>query len=124
MTYLPCNDCITRITSDLQEPTLILHVHVANIPYEINSVVDWLWERYRAGITIQLHAIRVAAELSSNCKPNATLVEQTQWRLAKVRREHSDIEVVRKVTWINNELSIRSTTGGMAKLKVTTQYST
>ena len=117
VTHFPCNDCLVRITNEI---TLILRV--ANVPYE-KVTVDRLFERYQAGITIQLHAIRVMVELGQvNCilvlqaeQRQWTIEKQQQWRIAKQRewssakqnRQQSDVAAVENVRLINNELSER-----------------
>ncbi len=102
VTHFPCNNCIVKITRNLQQTLLILRV--ANIHYK-RIVVDWLFEHYRAGITVQLHAIRVMVELGQvNCRQNPTEVEQRQWRIDMRQRRGLDVDAAENVRWINKEL--------------------
>ncbi len=108
VTNFPCKECIINITRIRYEISPILILRVANVPYDKAIIVDWLFERYRAEITVQLHAIRVAVELGRvNCKQDAPQQEARQWRLAQRQRPGCDGETEENVQQIKNELSFK-----------------
>ena len=114
VTHFPCNHCLVRITNEI---TLILRV--ANIPYDRNNVIEWLFD---LGIKVELYALEVAEKLGQvNCKQHATQEEQRQWRLATEQRPTLDEEVVKKVTWINRNLSVRKLPKQLDQLQITQQ---
>ncbi len=104
-THFPCNDCLARITSDLHEVRPLLILHVANFPDEELYTVYYLFERYRAGITVELHAIRVAEELGQvNCEHGASEEARQKWEDDKEQRAQLDEEVVKEVESITTAL--------------------
>ncbi len=116
MTNFPCKDCIINITRIryeispilIYEISLILILRVANVPYDKAIIVDWLFERYRAGITVELHAINVVEELGRvNCRQHASSEEKQQWKKVKERRKKYDDEADEKVKQITEEIMNR-----------------
>lgn len=67
VTHFPCEDCLEKITDNLHEVKPILILSVANILYESNIVVDWLFKLHCEGLTVKLQPIRVVeAQLNAN----------------------------------------------------------
>ena len=105
VTDFPCDDCLAKITSDFEEIDLLI-LRVANIPYDRNIVVDWLYELHLNKMTVQLQPVRVIEEVGTvNCKQNSSQAQQR--RNAIERRRQLDDKVVENVRKINDALIIK-----------------
>ncbi len=91
VTHFPCNDCLARITSNFDEIDLLI-LRVANIPYDRNIVVDWLYELHLNKMTVQLQPVRVIEEVGTvNCKQNSSQAQQRRDAIERRRQLDNDV---------------------------------